>query len=185
MQFSSLGCKLNGIVNTDCTKALWNILWNLAKHFPYGASFPRGHVAVHRHLPARQGRVVGKAPAACLAAWALLFLVPVFAYGPKSRQSNSPRSSSATTYPSSCSCSWASTSWPAAYTGRHHRRHDEEQRHHAAHRQLSFASWVGTTGAAMLLIRPLLRANLWRRHRAHVVVFFIFLVANAGGCSRR
>ncbi|MEI3376222.1 MAG: sodium:proton antiporter [Coriobacteriales bacterium] len=44
------------------------------------------------------------------------------------------------------------------------------------------ASWVGTTGAAMLLIRPLLRANLWRRHRAHVVVFFIFLVANAGGC---
>ena len=44
------------------------------------------------------------------------------------------------------------------------------------------ASWVGTTGAAMLLIRPLLRANLWRRRRAHVVVFFIFLVANAGGC---
>ena len=44
------------------------------------------------------------------------------------------------------------------------------------------ASWVGTTGAAMLLIRPLLRANLWRRHRAHVVIFFIFLVANAGGC---
>ena len=44
------------------------------------------------------------------------------------------------------------------------------------------ASWVGTTGAAMLLIRPLLRANLWRRHRAHIVIFFIFLVANAGGC---
>ena len=44
------------------------------------------------------------------------------------------------------------------------------------------ASWVGTTGAAMLLIRPLLRANLWRKHRAHIVVFFIFLVANAGGC---
>lgn len=44
------------------------------------------------------------------------------------------------------------------------------------------ASWVGTTGAAMLLVRPLLRANLWRRHRAHIVVFFIFLVANAGGC---
>lgn len=44
------------------------------------------------------------------------------------------------------------------------------------------ASWVGTTGAAMLLIRPLLRANLWRKHRAHIVVFFIFLVANIGGC---
>jgi Na+/H+ antiporter NhaD/arsenite permease-like protein len=43
------------------------------------------------------------------------------------------------------------------------------------------ASWVGTTGAAMLLIRPLLRANAKRRHRAHTVVFFIFLVANIGG----
>jgi Na+/H+ antiporter NhaD/arsenite permease-like protein len=40
---------------------------------------------------------------------------------------------------------------------------------------------MGTTGAAMLLIRPLLRANDNRRHRAHVVVFFIFLVANIGG----
>ena len=44
------------------------------------------------------------------------------------------------------------------------------------------ASWVGTTGAAMLLIRPVLRANSWRKHRAHIVVFFIFLVANMGGC---
>ena len=44
------------------------------------------------------------------------------------------------------------------------------------------ASWVGTTGAAMLLIRPLLRANLWRRYRAHIVIFFIFIVANMGGC---
>ncbi len=43
------------------------------------------------------------------------------------------------------------------------------------------ASWMGTTGAAMALIRTLLRANAWRRHRAHVVVFFIFLVANIGG----
>ena len=43
------------------------------------------------------------------------------------------------------------------------------------------ASWIGTTGAAMLLIRPLLRANAGRRHRAHTVVFFIFLVANVGG----
>lgn len=43
------------------------------------------------------------------------------------------------------------------------------------------ASWIGTTGAAMVLIRPLLRANADRRHRAHTVVFFIFLVANIGG----
>jgi Na+/H+ antiporter NhaD/arsenite permease-like protein len=43
------------------------------------------------------------------------------------------------------------------------------------------ASWVGTTGAAMLLVRPLLRANRDRHHRAHTVVFFIFLVANIGG----
>lgn len=44
------------------------------------------------------------------------------------------------------------------------------------------ASWIGTTGAAMLLIRPVLRANIWRTHKAHIVVFFIFLVANIGGC---
>lgn len=43
------------------------------------------------------------------------------------------------------------------------------------------ASWMGTTGAAMLLIRPLLRANAWRKYRVHTVVFFIFLVANIGG----
>lgn len=43
------------------------------------------------------------------------------------------------------------------------------------------ASFMGTTGASMLLIRPLVRANDNRRHRAHTVVFFIFLVSNAGG----
>ncbi len=43
------------------------------------------------------------------------------------------------------------------------------------------ASFIGTTGAAMVMIRPLLRANAERRHRAHVVIFFIFLVANIGG----
>ncbi|EKS33590.1 sodium:proton antiporter [Afipia clevelandensis] len=43
------------------------------------------------------------------------------------------------------------------------------------------ASIVGTTGAAMILIRPLIRANDDRRYNAHVVVFFIFLVANIGG----
>ena len=43
------------------------------------------------------------------------------------------------------------------------------------------ASAIGTTGASALLIRPLLRANAQRRHRRHVVVFFIFLVSNGGG----
>ena len=43
------------------------------------------------------------------------------------------------------------------------------------------ASIVGTTGAAMILIRPLLRANANRLHNAHVVVFFIILVGNVGG----
>jgi Na+/H+ antiporter NhaD/arsenite permease-like protein len=43
------------------------------------------------------------------------------------------------------------------------------------------AGLIGTAGAAMLLIRPLLRANQARRHRTHLVVFFIILVANVGG----
>ena len=43
------------------------------------------------------------------------------------------------------------------------------------------ASIVGTTGAAMILVRPLIRANAGRRYNVHVVVFFIFLVANIGG----
>jgi len=43
------------------------------------------------------------------------------------------------------------------------------------------ASWMGTTGAAMLLIRPLIRANEGRTRKTHVIVFFIFLVANIGG----
>lgn len=43
------------------------------------------------------------------------------------------------------------------------------------------ASFMGTTGASMLMIRPLIRANDNRQHKAHVVVFFIFIVANAGG----
>ncbi len=45
----------------------------------------------------------------------------------------------------------------------------------------ALASLIGTTGAAMVAIRPLLRANRERRYRAHTVVFFIFLVANIGG----
>jgi len=43
------------------------------------------------------------------------------------------------------------------------------------------ASWMGTTGAAMLMIRPFLRINKHRKYRAFMVVFFIFSVANVGG----
>ena len=42
-------------------------------------------------------------------------------------------------------------------------------------------SVMGTTGASMLMIRPLVRANDNRKHKAHAVVFFIFIVSNAGG----
>lgn len=44
------------------------------------------------------------------------------------------------------------------------------------------ASLIGTTGASMLLIRPLLQTNRDREHVRHTVVFFIFLVSNIGGC---
>lgn len=43
------------------------------------------------------------------------------------------------------------------------------------------ANVIGTTGASVLLIRPLLRANAKRQHRAHIVIFFIFIVSNCGG----
>ncbi|SMB89152.1 transporter, UIT6 family [Thermanaeromonas toyohensis ToBE] len=43
------------------------------------------------------------------------------------------------------------------------------------------ASWIGTTGASMLMIRPVIRANEWRRYKAHIIIFFIFLVSNIGG----
>src|SRR5438309_3449794 len=43
------------------------------------------------------------------------------------------------------------------------------------------ASFVGTTGASMLLIRPLLQTNRERRRVKHTIVFFIFLVSNVGG----
>lgn len=45
----------------------------------------------------------------------------------------------------------------------------------------ALASVMGTTGAAMLMIRPVLKANEHRQHKVHVVIFFIFLVANIGG----
>jgi Na+/H+ antiporter NhaD/arsenite permease-like protein len=44
------------------------------------------------------------------------------------------------------------------------------------------ASFIGTTGASMLLIRPLLTINRGRRHVTHTAVFFIFVVSNVGGC---
>lgn len=43
------------------------------------------------------------------------------------------------------------------------------------------ASFIGTTGASMLLIRPILRSNSWRVHKVHTIVFFIFLICNIGG----
>ena len=44
------------------------------------------------------------------------------------------------------------------------------------------ASLIGTTGASVLLIRPLLSTNQERKNVAHTVVFFIFIVSNTGGC---
>lgn len=45
----------------------------------------------------------------------------------------------------------------------------------------TLASVIGTTGASILLIRPLLHANNERRHKVHIIVFFIFVVSNIGG----
>lgn len=45
----------------------------------------------------------------------------------------------------------------------------------------ALASFIGTTGASMLLIRPILQTNRERKHRVHTVIFFIFLVSNIGG----
>ena len=44
------------------------------------------------------------------------------------------------------------------------------------------SSVVGTTGASMLMVRPMIKMNSWRRRKRHVMVFFIFLVSNIGGC---
>ena len=44
------------------------------------------------------------------------------------------------------------------------------------------ASLIGSVGAAMVLIRPVIRANQDRRHKTHVFIFFVFLVCNIGGC---
>lgn len=44
------------------------------------------------------------------------------------------------------------------------------------------SSCIGTTGASMLMIRPIVKMNSWRRRRRHIVIFFIFMVSNMGGC---
>ena len=43
------------------------------------------------------------------------------------------------------------------------------------------SSWIGTTGASMLMIRPIIKMNSWRKRKRHMIVFFIFLVSNIGG----
>jgi len=43
------------------------------------------------------------------------------------------------------------------------------------------SSWLGTTGASVLLIRPLINANSWRKFKVHTIIFFIFLVGNIAG----
>lgn len=43
------------------------------------------------------------------------------------------------------------------------------------------SSWIGTTGASMLMIRPIIKMNSWRKRKRHIIVFFIFLVSNIGG----
>lgn len=44
------------------------------------------------------------------------------------------------------------------------------------------SSWIGTTGASMLMIRPVIKMNSWRKKKRHIIVFFIFMVSNMGGC---
>lgn len=44
------------------------------------------------------------------------------------------------------------------------------------------ASCIGTTGASMLLVRPILKMNSWRKRKGHIMIFFIFMVSNMGGC---
>lgn len=44
------------------------------------------------------------------------------------------------------------------------------------------SSIVGTTGASMLMVRPMIQMNSWRKRKRHIMVFFIFLISNIGGC---
>ncbi len=43
------------------------------------------------------------------------------------------------------------------------------------------SSGIGTTGASMLMVRPIIKMNAWRKRRSHIMVFFIFLISNIGG----
>lgn len=44
------------------------------------------------------------------------------------------------------------------------------------------SSCIGTTGSSMLMIRPVIKMNAWRSKKSHIMIFFIFLVSNIGGC---
>ncbi|MCC6095274.1 MAG: sodium:proton antiporter, partial [Eubacterium sp.] len=44
------------------------------------------------------------------------------------------------------------------------------------------SSFIGTTGSSMLMIRPVIQMNSWRSRRHHIMIFFIFLISNIGGC---
>ena len=44
------------------------------------------------------------------------------------------------------------------------------------------SSIIGTTGSSMLMIRPMIKMNSWRRRKRHIMVFFIFMISNLGGC---
>lgn len=44
------------------------------------------------------------------------------------------------------------------------------------------SSFIGTTGASMLLVRPLIKMNSWRKNKAQIMIFFIFMISNMGGC---
>ena len=44
------------------------------------------------------------------------------------------------------------------------------------------SSVIGTTGSSMLLVRPFIKMNSWRKRKSHIMIFFIFLISNMGGC---
>ena len=44
------------------------------------------------------------------------------------------------------------------------------------------SSCIGTTGASMLMVRPVIKMNSWRKRKSHIMIFFIFTVSNMGGC---
>ena len=44
------------------------------------------------------------------------------------------------------------------------------------------SSCIGTTGASMLMVRPVIKMNSWRKRKSHIMIFFIFMVSNMGGC---